>query len=563
MCQFFSFHVFSCPTAIVRNTSELVFLRYDLFSVGVTLCHLMNGEIAMLPSSLGAKSRCFSGIVASGSSVTDACVWLNHDASPSALLFSNHIHPPFTMIHPRIVECDDDVGCSQRWLKEVLDRDPKYWKTEPFVDSNGAVTQKRIDPVASGLFQPMVQRGDGSDGAASAELLDLVVHQLLRYEDAERCSATAAREHAWFSKVPTGKDEVAFSDASASSEVSASPEGRRPGLGSATVGATARPSAGQAGAESPASAAASRPLCMTCLTAPSDATFVHGDTAHTCCCFACANKVFRKNRQCPICRQRVDSVTRNLLQSSIDLEPDHVRLHDMGRAPHVLRAGYNIEWVPSKGCFVQLDYPPFQCPVIPPKPEPVPEPVPVPADDEIPPAPQTPQVIGILGFLPPRGSGGPGGSVADTGGRTAGDAGPGSSSPTVGSTTLTPTGVGPTTNDPKSTEPAANPAESTEGDDPRRPPQTPAPKNPPRLPLEVDLKHSEKSDSVTLTQVLGVTVGIVCAAAAVSLLIRFVVMRAMETDVSRGARDQDGSRRRKEVRFRDEPSRQDDHDIAV
>ena len=230
-----------------------------------------------------------------------------------------------------------------------------------------------------------------------------------------------------------------------------------------------------------------------------------------------------------------------------------------------------------EGSFLKLDE--AGCPVVAPKPvvpaeEPVvPEPAPFPAaEDEVGdgvgtivldlnPRPPPP------GFLLPRGSGGhPGGSVAGTGGRNAGDAGPGSSSSTAGSTTPTPN-TGPTTNAPNSTDPAADPAQSTEAGDPGRPPQTPAPnkKNPPRLPLEVDLKHSEKSDSVTLTQVLCVTVGIVCVAAAVSLLIRLVVMRAMETDVSRGAgvRDQDGSRRRREVRFKDEPSRQDGKDIGV
>ena len=246
--------------------------------------------------------------------------------------------------------------------------------------------------------------------------------------------------------------------------------------------------------------------------------------------------------------------------------------------------------VAPEGSFLKLDDE-TGFPVVAPKPvvpaeEPVPEPAPVPAaapadEDEVgdevgativlvdlnPRPPPLDPRPGAVGFLHPRGSGGrPGGSVVGTGGRTAGDAGPGSSSSTAGSTTTTPN-VGPSTNAPNSTDPAADPAQSTEAGDPGRPPQTPAPnkKNPPRLPLEVDPKHSEKSDNVTLSQVLCVTVGIVCVAAAVSLLVRLVVMRTMETDVSRGAgvRDQDGSRRRREVRFRDEPSRQDDEDIGV
>lgn len=56
------------------------------------------------------------------------------------------------------------------------------------------------------------------------------------------------------------------------------------------------------------------PVCMVCTTAPSDATFVHGETSHTCCCLACADKRFRNNGQCPICRKRIDKVIKNFIE---------------------------------------------------------------------------------------------------------------------------------------------------------------------------------------------------------------------------------------------------------
>merc|ERR1711970_321971 len=57
------------------------------------------------------------------------------------------------------------------------------------------------------------------------------------------------------------------------------------------------------------------PTCIICMGAPADATFVHGDTGHSCCCYACAAEVVRRGgargAQCPVCRVRVERVIYN------------------------------------------------------------------------------------------------------------------------------------------------------------------------------------------------------------------------------------------------------------
>ncbi|CAD7946008.1 unnamed protein product [Amoebophrya sp. A120] len=50
--------------------------------------------------------------------------------------------------------------------------------------------------------------------------------------------------------------------------------------------------------------------CVTCLAEKSDlATFVHGSTGHTVCCYACANKIYYSRQPlCPICRDPIQAV---------------------------------------------------------------------------------------------------------------------------------------------------------------------------------------------------------------------------------------------------------------
>jgi len=52
-------------------------------------------------------------------------------------------------------------------------------------------------------------------------------------------------------------------------------------------------------------------LCMVCLTAPRNATFVHQGTGHTICCLECAKLVESTKKVCPICRRKIDTVIQN------------------------------------------------------------------------------------------------------------------------------------------------------------------------------------------------------------------------------------------------------------
>jgi hypothetical protein len=54
-------------------------------------------------------------------------------------------------------------------------------------------------------------------------------------------------------------------------------------------------------------------LCIICLEKPKDATIVHGDTAHVCCCFACAKSMKDGGLRCPICRQTIDTVVKHYI----------------------------------------------------------------------------------------------------------------------------------------------------------------------------------------------------------------------------------------------------------
>jgi len=51
--------------------------------------------------------------------------------------------------------------------------------------------------------------------------------------------------------------------------------------------------------------------CIICMTAPSEATFVHRATGHTCACMACAQTLLRRNAPCPMCRETIESVIHN------------------------------------------------------------------------------------------------------------------------------------------------------------------------------------------------------------------------------------------------------------
>jgi len=50
------------------------------------------------------------------------------------------------------------------------------------------------------------------------------------------------------------------------------------------------------------------PLCMCCYDQVANATLVHGETGHICCCLACGKKCQQQGLGCPICRLTIDQV---------------------------------------------------------------------------------------------------------------------------------------------------------------------------------------------------------------------------------------------------------------
>jgi hypothetical protein len=54
-------------------------------------------------------------------------------------------------------------------------------------------------------------------------------------------------------------------------------------------------------------------LCIVCVKAVADATFVHGLTGHTACCLSCAQEVQRRCHTCPVCRLPFTAVIRNFV----------------------------------------------------------------------------------------------------------------------------------------------------------------------------------------------------------------------------------------------------------
>ena len=54
--------------------------------------------------------------------------------------------------------------------------------------------------------------------------------------------------------------------------------------------------------------------CLLCCTKPRDACLIHGNVSHQVCCYKCAKKLFKKKgSRCPICRRRIEKITRNII----------------------------------------------------------------------------------------------------------------------------------------------------------------------------------------------------------------------------------------------------------
>ena len=50
--------------------------------------------------------------------------------------------------------------------------------------------------------------------------------------------------------------------------------------------------------------------CVICMENPTDATLVHGSSAHVCCCLGCAENLQALEQSCPMCRKPIEAVLR-------------------------------------------------------------------------------------------------------------------------------------------------------------------------------------------------------------------------------------------------------------
>ena len=51
--------------------------------------------------------------------------------------------------------------------------------------------------------------------------------------------------------------------------------------------------------------------CVVCMVAVRNASVVHGETAHICCCLDCAKALKARGNPCPICNEPIDVVLRH------------------------------------------------------------------------------------------------------------------------------------------------------------------------------------------------------------------------------------------------------------
>jgi len=54
-------------------------------------------------------------------------------------------------------------------------------------------------------------------------------------------------------------------------------------------------------------------LCTFCCVRPKDACFVHGKISHQVCCYPCAKKLYKQKGTCPVCRRRIEKITKNIM----------------------------------------------------------------------------------------------------------------------------------------------------------------------------------------------------------------------------------------------------------
>jgi len=54
-------------------------------------------------------------------------------------------------------------------------------------------------------------------------------------------------------------------------------------------------------------------LCSLCYTRPKNACLIHGRTSHQLCCYPCAKRLYKKKQGCPVCRRKIEKITKNIV----------------------------------------------------------------------------------------------------------------------------------------------------------------------------------------------------------------------------------------------------------
>jgi E3 ubiquitin-protein ligase Mdm2 len=57
--------------------------------------------------------------------------------------------------------------------------------------------------------------------------------------------------------------------------------------------------------------AAATNTCMICISAPKNASIIHGSSGHQACCLRCAKRLKSRHLPCPVCRRPINRVIRN------------------------------------------------------------------------------------------------------------------------------------------------------------------------------------------------------------------------------------------------------------
>ena len=54
-------------------------------------------------------------------------------------------------------------------------------------------------------------------------------------------------------------------------------------------------------------------MCNLCCVRPKNACFIHGQISHQVCCYRCAKMIFKNRGTCPVCRRRIEKITKNIV----------------------------------------------------------------------------------------------------------------------------------------------------------------------------------------------------------------------------------------------------------